>query len=83
MEQRNKHLVDEVKKYLAKRDALPFTINSTVRGSLTLRTEQIRLLLEALCYYQSEDEKKMIFRDELLDIFYDGSSSLYENNEIE
>lgn len=42
----------------------------TVRGYLELRTEQIRVLLDALCRYQTQDETKMEFRDELLEIFF-------------
>lgn len=63
-------LVTRVKDYLEERDRSSFQITSTVRGWLEMRTEQIRVLLDALCQYQSPDEEKMKFRDEIIKIFF-------------
>lgn len=70
MNEERQKLVNEVRAYLDEIEQCPFKITSTVRGWLELRTEQIRVLLEALIVYQSPDAEKMEFRDELLNTFF-------------
>ena len=70
MNEQRQLLEMQVKSYLYEKETSSMKFTTTVRGYLELRTEQIRVLLDALCRYQTKDEKKMEFRDELLEIFF-------------
>lgn len=63
-------LIKEVKKYLAFHEGNGPKFTTTIRGYLEIRTEQIRVVLDALCAYESDYEEKMKLRDELLHIFF-------------
>ena len=69
MENERKELIEKVKSYVEFHDSTTFKTRTTIRGYLELRTEQIRVLLDALCSYQSDNKEKMQFRDELLSVF--------------
>jgi len=70
MDCERQQLINQVEAYLEDFNKSPSKFTSTVRGQLELRTEQIRVLLAALCSYQAADVEKMQLRDELLSVFF-------------
>jgi len=70
MNEQRQELEAQVKAYLDKHEKSSMKFSTTIRGSLELRTEQIRVLLDALCCYHSPNEEKMELRDELFEKFF-------------
>ena len=63
-------LIEDVKAYLKRHDEASIKTTTLIRGVIELQTEQIRVLLAALCQYKSDDEYKMELRYELIEKFF-------------
>ena len=67
--------IEQVQAYLNHLKTSPTQVNSTVRGFLELNTEDIRVLLEALCQFNPEDSGAKLIKDKLLEIFYSNKAN--------
>ena len=61
---------EQVQAYLNYLETSPIQVNSTVRGFLELNTEDIRVLLEALCQFTPEDSEAKLIKDKPLETIY-------------